>query len=249
VLALAVFVIASPGTSTVTVAVQAGSVPPAGQFDPGADVLSVLVITLLPASGLFTVTVPVTVTTPPTGISPVHEIPDDVSTSVPDVAVWSPFGDASSNTSLAFVATVIPLYGACPVLVNVAVYRTTPPGVAVLPLAVFAIASDATGTVLAHRESELPAAQLLPAADDDTVLDKTLSPVSGLLTVTENVTVAEAPGASVPVQVRSGLANTTDPAVADASPLYEASSSSPDSASVKLTPDCVVCPVLLAVTV
>ena len=43
------------------------------------------------------------------------------------------------------------------------------------------------------------------------------SPVSGLFTVTEKVTVAEAPGASDPVQVRSGLAKDTDPALAVAS--------------------------------
>ena len=50
-------------------------------------------------------------------------------------------------------------------------------------------------------------------------LDRILFPVSGLFTVTENVTVAVAPGASVPVQVRFGLANETLPAVAAASPL------------------------------
>ena len=58
-----------------------------------------------------------------------------------------------------------------------------------------------------------------PAADDVTVLDKTLFPVSGLCTVTENVTVADAPGASVPVHVSTGLANDASPAVAAASPL------------------------------
>jgi hypothetical protein len=212
-------VIVSPGVKTVTVDVQAGSVPPGGQLEPAAVVLSVLVITLLPVSGLFTVTVPVTVTVPPTGISPVHEIPVEVSTSVPDVAVWSPLGDASSNTSLALVATVIPKNGVCPVLANVAVYRTTPAGVVVLPPAVLVMASADTVTVLAHRLSVEPVAQLLPAAADDTVLDRIMSPVSGFSTVTENVTVAVAPGASVPVQVRFGLVNDTDPVLAAASPL------------------------------
>ncbi len=80
--------------------------PPDGQLVPGAAVTSVLVITLLPASGLFTVTVPVTVTDPPTGILPVHEIPVDVSDSVPDVAVWSPFGVASSSTSVILLEIV-----------------------------------------------------------------------------------------------------------------------------------------------
>ena len=45
----------------------------------------------------------------------------------------------------------------------------------------------------------------------------TLSPVSGLLTVTEKVIVTVAPTARFPVQVRFGLANVTPPPVADAS--------------------------------
>ena len=60
---------------------------------------------------------------------------------------------------------------------------------------------------------------MLPAAAVVSVLARILSPVSGLFTVTENVIVAVAPGASVPVQVRFGLANETVPAVAAASPL------------------------------
>ena len=40
--------------------------------------------------------------------------------------------------------------------------------------------------------------------------------MSGLLTVTENVIVADAPTAKFPVQVRFGLENDTVPAVADA---------------------------------
>ena len=65
----------------------------------------------------------------------------------------------------------------------------------------------------------LPDWQLLPAPVEVTVLARILFPVSGLFTVTENVIVAVAPGASVPVQVRFGLANETLPAVAAASPL------------------------------
>ena len=64
-----------------------------------------------------------------------------------------------------------------------------------------------------------PDGQLLPAAAEVTALDKIPLPVSGLFTVTENVTVAVAPGASVPVQVRSGLAKDDAAAVAAASPL------------------------------
>ena len=65
----------------------------------------------------------------------------------------------------------------------------------------------------------LPLAQLLLDVVEVTVLARLLFPVSGLFTVTENVIVADAPTASVPVQVRFGLANDTLPAVALASPL------------------------------
>ena len=51
------------------------------------------------------------------------------------------------------------------------------------------------------------------------MLARTMLPLSGLCTVTEYVTVAVSPGARFPVQVRPGLANDTDPAVAAASPL------------------------------
>ena len=104
----AVLTIVSPGISTFTVAVHRGSAPPAGQLLPAAAVDSVLVITLLPVSGLFTVTVPVTVTVPPTGMLPVQEITVPLSVSVPDVAVWSPFGVASSSTPVMLMETVIP---------------------------------------------------------------------------------------------------------------------------------------------
>ena len=63
-----------------------------------------------------------------------------------------------------------------------------------------------------------------------------LSPVSGLFTVTENVTVTVAPAARLPVQVRSGLAYDNVPRLAVASPLYAASSSTPDSESVNVAP-------------
>ena len=99
----------SAGISTVTLTEQRGSVPPDGQLLPAAVVDKVLAITLFPVSGLFTVTVPVTVTVPPTGMLPVQEIPVEVSASVPDVAVWSPLGVASSSTSVMLEATVIPV--------------------------------------------------------------------------------------------------------------------------------------------
>ena len=99
----------SAGISTGTLTEQGGSVLPDGQLLPAAAVDSVLAIILLPVSGLFTVTVPVTVTVPPTGMLPVQEIPVEVSASVPDVAVWSPFGVASSSTLVMLVAIVIPV--------------------------------------------------------------------------------------------------------------------------------------------
>src|SRR5580693_805996 len=137
----------SDGISTVTLIEQRGSVLPDGQLLPGAVVDNVLAMTLLPVSGLFTVTVPVTVTVPPTGMLPVHEIPVEVRASVPEVAVWSPLGVASSSTSVMLEAIVIPVKGTCPELVNVAVNRTTPPGVVVLTLELFTMVSTATLTV------------------------------------------------------------------------------------------------------
>ena len=73
--------------------------------------------------------------------------------------------------------------------------------------------------MLEHRVSVLPLAQLLVDVVEVTLLARLLFPVSGLFTVTENVIVAAAPTARVPVQVRFGLANDTPPAVALASPL------------------------------
>ena len=107
--ALAVVTMVSAGVSTVTLTEQRGSVLPDGQLLPAAVVDNVLAMTLLPVSGLLTVTVPVTVTVPPTGMLPVQEIPVEVSVSVPDVAVWSPFGVASSSTLVMLDAIVIPV--------------------------------------------------------------------------------------------------------------------------------------------
>ncbi len=52
-------------------------------------------------------------------------------------------------------------------------------------------------TVRVHRGSEPPAKQLFPSLLDVTVLVRYLSPVSGLLTVTEYVIVAAAPTAKI----------------------------------------------------
>ena len=214
---LLVWVMVSAGISTGTLTEQRGSVLPAGQLLPAAVVTKVLASTLFPVSGLLTVTVPVMVTEPPTGMLPVQVISVGVSVIVPEVAVWSPSAVASSRTLLMLAAIVIPVYGAWPALVNTVVNRTTDPGVVVGTFELSVIVSTATGTVAVQDGSALPAAQLLPGVTEVIVLARILLPVSGLLTVTENVTVADAPTARFPVQVRFGLANETLPAVAAAS--------------------------------
>ena len=88
---------------------------------------------------------------------------------------------------------------------------------AVAGLAVMAMVRTETLTLLEHRVSVLPLAQLLLDVVEVTVLARVLFPVSGFLTVTENVIVALAPTARFPVQVRFGLAKLTEPAVALAS--------------------------------
>jgi hypothetical protein len=75
--------------------------------------------------------VPVTVTVPPTGMSPVHVMADALSTSVPEDATWSPLGLASSTVPPVGPTIEMPSYEVAPVLVNVAVSRTTDPDVAV----------------------------------------------------------------------------------------------------------------------
>src|SRR3982750_201093 len=117
----------SAGTRTVISAVHRGSLPPDGQLLPGAADTRVPVMTLLPGSGFSTVSVPVTVITPPTGMDPVQVMAVDVSTRLPagppqlELATWSPVGIASSTVSALGLDTVIPVYGTCPVLVKVAV--------------------------------------------------------------------------------------------------------------------------------
>ena len=109
-----------------------------------------------------------------------------------------------------------PVKAVCPEFVTVMVYGTTAPGVVVPAVLVSAIVRPgaSTVTVFAHRVSVLPLAQLPPAVAEVMVLARTLFPVSGVLTVTENVIVATAPAARFPVQVRFGLVKVTEPAVA-----------------------------------
>ncbi len=217
VVVLGVLPIVRPGVSTSTVAEHAGSPLPAGQLLPGADVLSTLVITWLPVSGLSTVTVPVTVTVPPTGMLPVQLIPVGVTVSVPDVAVWSPFGVALSSTLTASLTTVIPVYGVCPVLVIVAVNRTTLPGVAVATLATYAIDRDDTATVEEQAGAVPPAGQLLPAAAEVTALDRMWFAGIG---VVHRDRIGDRRGSPLasgpPSRSRLGLANDTVPTLAAA---------------------------------
>ena len=63
-----------------------------------------------------------------------------------------------------------------------------------------------TPTVLRQGGLVVPGGQVDPAAAEAAVATRSLSPVSGLSTVTEKVTTAAAPGARVPVQVRTPLA-------------------------------------------
>ena len=99
--------IVSAGTSTVTRKVHNGSEVPVWQLLPGAVELSVALIRLLPVSGFDTVAVRVTVTVPPTGMSPVQVSDAPVRTRVPEVATWSPVGVESSAMSARGVVTVM----------------------------------------------------------------------------------------------------------------------------------------------
>ena len=80
-------------------------------------------------------------------------------------------------------------------------------------------AGVSTATVLRHGVAVVPGGQDDPAAAEVAVTIMNLSPVSGLFTVTENVTVTVAPTARLPVQVSTGLVYDTVPALAVASPL------------------------------
>src|ERR1700692_1602528 len=101
---------------------------------------------------------------------PVQEIPVAVSVSVPEVAVWSPFGVASSRTSVILEAIVIPVWGTWRELTKTVVNRTTPPGVTVDPFELAVIVSTATFTVAVQAAAPLPAAQLLPGVTEVMVL-------------------------------------------------------------------------------
>ena len=77
--------------------------------------------------------------------------------------------------------------------------------VVVLAVLVMVSAGIRTVTVEVQAGARPPGGQLLPGAAEVMVLVMVLSPVSGLLTVTEKVTVADWPGSRSPVQVRFGL--------------------------------------------
>ena len=234
----AVTVNVSPGTSTGTAVEHRASVLPAPQLLPAAAVDTTVPSVLSPVSAAFTVTENVTDTT-----APAARLPVQVSTGLaydtdPAVADASPSYTASSSTPDSESATVIPVYAVCPVSVIVTVKPTTDPGVADATPAEFTIVSPgtSTGTDVPHAAAGPATGQLLPGVGDVIAVTSTLSPVSGLFTVTENVTVTVAPAARLPVHIRPGLTYDNDPPVADASPLYTASSSTPDSESVNVAP-------------
>ena len=81
----------------------------------------------------------------------------------------------------------------------------TDPGVVVATFQLAVIVSWATPTVVVQRGSVLPPAQSLFGEVEVTVLARIMLPVSGLFTVTENVTVTLPLPGTVPVQVRFGL--------------------------------------------
>ena len=82
------------------------------------------------------------------------------------------------------------------------------PGTVLLVLAVLTIVSAGVRmpTVLRQGGLVVPGGQVDPGTAEEAVAIRSLSPVSGLSTVTEKVTTAAAPGARVPVQVRTPLA-------------------------------------------
>ncbi len=71
--------------------------------------------------------------------------------------------------------------------------------------------SAETGTDTVHRGSVPPGGQLVPVVGDVRVNASVPLPAYGLLTVTENVTVATVPAARLPVQVRFGPRTTRVP--------------------------------------
>src|ERR1700731_1519985 len=94
------------------------------------------------------------------------------------------------------------------------------PGVwgAVLALLVIASAGVSTATRARQPAAVVPGGQDDPAAPEVAIVTICLSPVPGLFTVTESVTVTVPPGARSPVHVSTGAAYDTCPAVAAASP-------------------------------
>jgi hypothetical protein len=91
--------------------------------------------------------------------------------------------------------------------------------VTVATFAWFTMVSSATLTDSAQSGSVLPGAQVAPVVPDTMVADSTWLPGSGLATVTEKVTVADAPTPRSPVHDRVGEVNDTVPVLAAPSPL------------------------------
>ena len=99
----------SAGVSTVTLTEQPGSVPPAGQLLPGAAVDRVLASDLVPGVGVVDGDGAGDRDRAADRDAPGPGDPGAGEDSVPDVAVWSPLGVASSSTSVMSDAIVIPV--------------------------------------------------------------------------------------------------------------------------------------------
>ena len=90
---------------------------------------------------------------------------------------------------------------------TVIVYCTTDPGVVVATSAALVMVRPgiSTVTLAVQAAGAVPeAGQVLPGVAEVTVSARTLLPVSGLLTVTENVMVADCPGSRSPVPGQAG---------------------------------------------
>ena len=108
-MAFAEVAIVSPGSRTGTVSVHRGSLLPSGQLLPGRFEVTVKVRSRLPVSGLLTRALTVTVIVAPTGMSPVQAATAPSTTRVPELAVCSPVGVASSPMSAPLIGTVMPV--------------------------------------------------------------------------------------------------------------------------------------------
>jgi hypothetical protein len=113
------------------------------------------------------------------------------------------------------------------------------PGLTVVALAALVIASAgvSTETLVEQRESVLPTGQFVAGASVDMTVLSSLSPGSGLRTVTEPVRVTVPPTGTSPVHTAwPDAVKDRVPDEVAASPLYSASSSAPTKSPVMEMP-------------